>query len=176
MMVALSAHAAIAPPGKVIFDAGNAFPISNWVDEEFYGDLKKPESLDQLKTTLQSAVNNFTPSQESLPQLFPIEPTFIRQVVLPGSQMLKDLPALPQPLFVIGTDEYSLRWFDTNREVLNQYGAAGVLTKARNQTEWEYMQKLVAPLQLWPMNADALADQLGVPGYPIMITRAGFFQ
>lgn len=172
----LPARGDVPAQGVVIYQTDNAYPIRNWVDDDFYSDLKKPESLDQLQANLKMAVDNLRPTSEMLPKIFPIEPTLIKPVVLPGTQMLKDLPELPQPLFILGTDEYSIRWFESNKEVLTQYGAAGVLTKAKNQTEWEYMQKLVAPLQLWPMNADALTDQLGAPGYPIMITRSGFFQ
>lgn len=173
--IAGCAHADVPSPGIVIYQNEKAFPIKNWVDDQFYSDLKKPDSLDQIKTNLKTAMENFKPSSAALPRIFPIEPKLIKPVVLPGTQMLKELPDLPQPLFVIGTDEYSIRWFQANRKVLEQYGSSGVLTKVRNQTEWEYMQKLVAPMQLWPMNADALADQLGAPGYPIMITKSGFF-
>lgn len=176
LLVTQVANAALSPPGQVIFDAGTAYPVNNWVEDDFYQDLKKPESLEQLKNHVEMAAESFKPSKEMLPKVFPIEPELIKPVVLPGTQIIKELPALPQPLFVIGTDEYSVRWLNANKAVLEQYGASGVLTKARNQTEWEYMQQLAAPLQLWPMNADALADQLGVPGYPIMITRSGFFQ
>ena len=170
------AIAEVPKPAVVIYDVAPTYDMSLWVSDEQLEDLRPKQTPEELKAAVKMAYDSFTPTDAKVPSLFPLAPKVIKPVTLPGTQMKKDLPTLPQPIFVIGTDPYSLAWFKTNRAVLEQYGAMGVLTTAKNQTEWEYMQQLVAPLQLFPMNADALADQLGAPGYPILITKGGFFQ
>lgn len=171
-----SSFADVPQQAVVIYDAGQTYDMSLWVSDEQLEDLRPKQTPEQMQAAVKMAYDSFSPTNAQVPSLFPLTPKVIRPVTLPGTQMKKDLPTLPQPIFVIGTDPYSLAWFKTNRAVLEQYGAMGVLTTAKNQTEWEFMQQLVAPLQLFPMNADALADQLGVPGYPILITKGGFFQ
>ncbi len=94
-MIAGSAHAEVPSPGVVIYQNESAFPIKNWVDDQFYSDLKKPDSLDQIKSNLKTAMENFKPSSAALPRIFPIEPKLIKPVVLPGTQMIKELPDLP---------------------------------------------------------------------------------
>lgn len=173
---ATAAHAQLDKPGVVIYDSGNAYSMSQWVDADMLDDLRTEQTPQQMAGAVEMALKSFKAEDGSLPQIFPVEPKVIQQVTLPGTQIRKSLPSLPHPMFVIGNDDYSLKWFETNRDVLTQYGAVGVLTKVASQAEWEQIQKVVAPLQLYPMNADMLAQELGVPGYPIMVTRAGFFQ
>lgn len=170
------ALATLDKPGVVIYDSGNAYNMSQWVDEDLTEDLRTKESPKQMARAVEMALDSFKVDEHSLPKIFPVEPSIIRPITLPGTQMRKNLPTLPQPMFVIGNDEYSLKWFEANRDVLVQYGAVGLLTRVSDKAEWEQLQRLVAPLQLYPMNADMLAQELGVPGYPIMVTKAGFFQ
>ncbi|MBP8773277.1 MAG: integrating conjugative element protein [Aeromonadaceae bacterium] len=170
------AYAVVPEPGIVIHDAGGASDITNWVDESLFDSIKGQLDVDQMQAMVKSELDHLDVQNTAVPQLFPIKPTLIKPNPLPGTKILKKIPNLPQPLFVIGNDEYSLRWFKANREILEQYGAMGILTTAKNKSEWEFMQEVVAPLRLFPMNADVLVDQLGLPGYPLLITKGGFFQ
>lgn len=174
--LAMPAQAKLDKPGVVIYDSGNAYPMSQWVDDDLLEDTRTEQTPEQMARAVEMALDSFKTDDAQLPQIFPVEPKIIRPITLPGSKMLKDLPTLPQPMFVIGDDDYSLQWFEANREILMQYGAVGMLTHVDSRETWEQLQRLVAPLQLYPLNADMLAQEFGVPGYPIMVTRAGFFQ
>lgn len=174
--LAMPAQAKLDKPGVVIYDSGNAYPMSQWVDDDLLEDTRTEQTPEQMARAVEMALDSFKTDDAQLPQIFPVVPKIIRPITLPGSKMLKDLPTLPQPMFVIGDDDYSLQWFEANREILMQYGAVGMLTHVDSRETWEQLQRLVAPLQLYPLNADMLAQEFGVPGYPIMVTRAGFFQ
>ena len=108
--------------------------------------------------------------------MFPVMPETIKQVTLPGTRIIKSFPALPQPLFIIGDDTFSLQWLQSNKAELERFHAAGIVTKVASKQEFEEIQRLAHPLLLMPMPADALATEMGIPGYPIMITGQGFFQ
>lgn len=172
-----SCLAAIEAPGTVIHDnKTTAFPISHWMSDDMLEGIQNQLTADEMIAATKLLVENNKVTPDSVPQVFPIDPQYIKPVTLPGTQIKKSLPNLPQPMFIIGNDPYSIRWFEANKSVLVQYRAMGILTRATNQTEWEVLRRKVAPLQLVPMNADVLSDQLGAPGYPVMITRGGFFQ
>lgn len=172
----MPAQAKLDQPGVVIYDSGNAYPMSQWVDDDLLDDTRTEQTPEQMARAVEMALDSFKTDDAQLPKIFPVEPKIIRPITLPGSKMLKDLPTLPQPMFVIGDDDYSLQWFEANREILVQYGAVGMLTHVDSRETWEQLQRLVAPLQLYPLNADMLAQEFGVPGYPILVTKAGFFQ
>jgi integrating conjugative element protein (TIGR03765 family) len=169
-------HGSVPAPGVVVFDSGSASEISNWVDSDMFETIEGQLNVEQMQQMVKAGLESLDPTQAKVPQVFPISPQLIKSNPLPGTQIIKKIPDLPQPLFVIGNDDYSLRWFKANKHELMRYGAMGILTTAKNQTEWEFMQELVAPLKLFPMNADVLVDQLGLPGYPVLITKGGFFQ
>lgn len=157
-----------------------AKPITDFVNTEGKFILEQQAlEQDEIRRQLDGVMamaNRSGIDKEIRDSMFPVEPEVIKRIVLPGTQLLKEFPALPRPLFVIGNDSFSLNWLRTNKQELERFQAAGVLTKVANQQEFEAIQREAAPLLLMPMPADALAAEMGVPGYPIMITGQGFFQ
>ncbi|NQZ49327.1 MAG: DUF2859 domain-containing protein, partial [Moritella sp.] len=52
----------------------------------------------------------------------------------------------------------------------------GVLTKVDTYESFQRIQELALPLRLQPVNADFLFHEFGVNGYPLLLTKQGFFQ
>lgn len=157
-----------------------ARPITDFVNTEGKDVMRERVMEEQeIKRQLDSitaAANRKNIDDDVVKNIFPVTPELIKKIILPGTTMIKDMPGLPRPLFIIGNDKFSMQWFNANRAELERFQAAGIITKVDNEKEFRELQKAVSPLPLMPMSADALADELGVPGYPIMITGRGFFQ
>lgn len=165
---------------EVLHRGKYARPITDFVNTEGKHVLQQ-QALQQSEIRRRldgvvAAANGRNVEGEIMEMMFPVEPELIKRVVLPGTQVLKPLPSLPRPMFIIGNDSFSLQWLEANKYELERFQAAGVLTRVKDKAEFEAIKKLAAPLPLMPMPADALAAEMGVPGYPIMITGQGYFQ
>ena len=165
---------------EVIHQGRFSKPITDFVNTEGKHVMQEQVAeQDEIRRQLDAIVataNKRDVSEDMLGNMFPVTPEFIKRIVLPGTTITKDIPALPRPLFIIGNDKFSMQWFNANRAELERFQAAGIMTKVDSRQEFEAMQQAVSPLPLMPMSADALAAEVGVPGYPIMITARGFFQ
>lgn len=165
---------------QVLHTGQYARPITDFINTEGKYILEQQVLDDQeIRTMLDgvmAAAQGKDVERQVLANMFPVEPERIKQVVLPGTRILREFPALPRPMFVIGNDNFSLKWLQTNKQELIRFQAAGMLTKVKDKEEYEAIKKLAAPLSLMPVSADALAAEMGAPGYPIMITGRGFFQ
>lgn len=165
---------------EVIHKGRFSKPITDYVNtegkdvmqEQIAGQNEIRRQLDAIIAT----ANKQDVSSDLLGSIFPVTPEFIKRIVLPGTTITKDMPELPRPLFIIGNDKFSMQWLNANKAELERFQAAGIITKVDSQQEFEAIQEAVSPLPLMPMSADALAEEMGVPGYPIMITGRGFFQ
>lgn len=81
------------------------------------------------------------------------------------------LPALAgKPLFLVGSDTLSRDWLARHQARLAAIHAVGLLVQAENPGDYEAMQALAGPLPLSAVNADELAQALGLRHYPALVS------
>jgi len=120
---------------------------------------------------LREAYQYKKPGLKDIPPQKPIDPFPVRTRVQPG---VLDAPVplksrTPKPLFIIGPDELSLRWFERNKQYLLSIHAFGYATNVENQAQMNQLNARIAPLSAVPLPLDEPAKQLGIPVYPVLI-------
>jgi len=82
-----------------------------------------------------------------------------------------NLTMLPQPIFVIGSDDMSINWFKRYQKRLKAINALGILVQVNNKTDYEQVQQIANGLTILPMSGDVIAHQLKIYHYPLLISR-----
>jgi integrating conjugative element protein (TIGR03765 family) len=108
------------------------------------------------------------PSEPSL-GIFPITSHLLTPAV---DQPVLYIPLLRQSIFLIGTDELSVRWLQQNITKLQAIHATGFLVQVQSQQEAEQVIKLSADLPLIPMSGDSFAQQWNIAHYPVLLMPA----
>lgn len=75
-----------------------------------------------------------------------------------------------QPLFLVGDDKQSKAWLLQRREQLQQLNAVGLVTNVASAERLAEVQRWAEGLQIAPVQADDLAQRLGIRHYPLLIT------
>ncbi|WP_300731737.1 integrating conjugative element protein [Pseudomonas sp.] len=75
-----------------------------------------------------------------------------------------------QPMFLVGDDEQSKAWLLQRRELLQQLNAVGLVTNVASAERLAEVQRWAEGLQIAPVQADDLAQRLGIRHYPLLIT------
>lgn len=75
-----------------------------------------------------------------------------------------------QPMFLVGDDEQSKAWLLQRREQLQALNAVGLVTNVASAERLAEVQRWAAGLQIAPVQADDLAQRLGIRHYPLLIT------
>ena len=75
----------------------------------------------------------------------------------------------PVPLFILGADELSLRWFERNKQYLLSVRATGYAANIESQAQLNQLNARLTPLSAVPIPLDEPAKQLGIPVYPVLI-------
>lgn len=90
---------------------------------------------------------------------------------LSHARPLTNKSAQRQPLFILGDDERSLDWLSRNKAYLIQIKASGVATNIATVQAYNALVAAAAPLSIVALPVDELAESLGLPVYPVLITR-----
>lgn len=106
-------------------------------------------------------------------QLFPIKST-----ITPGPVKARTIsaPGLVQPMFLIGYDQVSLDWLSERSEILAQLGATGLVVNVPDIQAMRHLQQVAGNLTLSPVNGDAIAENLKISHYPVLVTRSSIEQ
>lgn len=86
------------------------------------------------------------------------------------------LPQLVQPLFLIGSDNFSRTWLKLNRDQLQALHALGFLVEAQNQADLDNARQNGDGLTIIPIRADQFAAQWHLQHYPVLISAQGITQ
>lgn len=82
--------------------------------------------------------------------------------------------SLPQlaggPIFLVGSDSYSREWLARYRDRLRAAGAAGIVVQADTTEDFAALQALAQDLALTAFDATELVRQLGLTGYPALVS------
>ncbi len=122
--------------------------------------------------TLREAYERERPrSAAQVPPQKPINPFPMRSHVQPGilNAPVRLQGTSPKPLFIIGADELSLRWFERNKQYLLSVKAAGYAVNMESQSQLDQLNARLAPFSAAPLPLDEPAKQLGIPVYPVLI-------
>lgn len=106
---------------------------------------------------------------------FPVTPEAIKLSRTAVTEM-RDIPQLQENMFVLGNDDYSLKWAIENKEELLKFNAVGLLTKVKSRKELMEIYELLKPLRLMPIDASFVSDNFDVWVYPALITQKGVFR
>lgn len=82
----------------------------------------------------------------------------------------------PRPFFLVGADDFSLRWLSRYRDTLISLGAVGLLVQADTENEVRRVAEVAQGLSMTLGSGEDLARALGIDRYPVLITRDGIRQ
>jgi len=135
----------------------------------------KQHVLQQLQNTPNAMMKEAAkePNQATF-NIFPIE----TPLMSPGKFETRsiDLPQLPQPLFIIGSDELSKNWLKQHVEQLKQIKAIGFLVQAKNESDFKTIKSIADGLVIIPLSGNQLAVQWNIDHYPVLISRKAIEQ
>ena len=141
-------------------------------DSDHAGGLATRESLS--KSTLIQGPG-------ALSNLLPVRSPALQVGDLAGNQLKPDVLSRlaqgnPRPFFLIGSDQVSLRWLATHREVLKSLGAVGMLVQADTEHDVRQVAGIAEGLSIMLGSGSDVASALGIYRYPVLITREGITQ
>jgi integrating conjugative element protein (TIGR03765 family) len=102
-----------------------------------------------------------------LAERLPLSPAHL----VAGRPHLQTVPGLVTPLFVMGMDSASLRWFDSAARGLAAIGARGLVVQAQQRADWQALRRAARAqgIDLRLMADDALAVGYGLETYPVVL-------
>jgi integrating conjugative element protein (TIGR03765 family) len=83
-----------------------------------------------------------------------------------------DLPYLDRPLFIVGADPLSIRWLRLHQAQLKQLNAIGLAVNVETQAQFQQLQNAAGGLAIHLLAGDAIAAQLALAHYPVLITAS----
>lgn len=110
----------------------------------------------------------------TLPIAFPIQTKTMR----PGKVMIqaKNMGYLSRPMFLIGSDKFSLDWLQARRTALLKLDAFGWLVQANTIHDVERVLRSANGLRIVPASVEQIAQEHGLTHYPVLISSDGWEQ
>jgi integrating conjugative element protein (TIGR03765 family) len=81
-----------------------------------------------------------------------------------------DRPYLDRPLFIVGADPLSIHWLRLHQAQLKQLNSMGLAVNVETQAQLQQLQNAAGGLAIHPLAGDAIAAQLALAHYPVLIT------
>ncbi len=101
--------------------------------------------------------------------IFPIETPLMSPGIVEPRKV--NLSLLPQPIFIIGSDQFSKHWLSQHVERLKQLKAIGFLVQAQNSHDFKIIKDMAEELTIIPLSGNSIAAQLGIYHYPVLISQ-----
>jgi integrating conjugative element protein (TIGR03765 family) len=104
-----------------------------------------------------------------------IEPLPVKTPSLsPGKVVSRtiDRPYLDRPLFIVGADPLSIRWLVLHQAQLKQLNSMGLAVNVETLAQLNQLQNAAGGLAIHPLVGDAIAAQLALAHYPVLITAS----
>jgi integrating conjugative element protein (TIGR03765 family) len=144
----------------VIYDSGNTQPIAPYIKINGQKDKRSPGPN--------------TPSKKSAVINYPVTTPSMQPGVIESQAMT--ISHFQTPLFILGSDEFSKKWLKSRARELKSLAAIGLLVEVKSQTEFAEIRGLAQGLQIVPVSGQAIAQQLGLNHYPVLISKTGIEQ
>lgn len=148
------------PAPIVLYDAGHTISIAPYLQKIAPPPHDPPAPLVAPSTT--------TPAMS-----FPVRSPALSPGRLMKSVRLATPIALPHPVFLLGSDAFSVQWLRTHQSQLVRLGASGLVVEVSSLTAFRELQSLAHPVPLTPASGDDLASALQLSTYPILIHPSG---
>ena len=89
----------------------------------------------------------------------------------PGQLEIREVDGLPVPFFVLGTDPWSLRWFDEAADTLAAMNTIGFVVQATHRKDWLTLKALAQEhgIHVSLLNGNGLAHMYGFTTYPTVL-------
>lgn len=81
--------------------------------------------------------------------------------------------ALPNPVFLIGSDDFSKQWLLRHRDRLARIGASGLVVNVSDLEAFRHLKSLALGVPLAPASGEDLAKLLKLTRYPVLIQTTG---
>jgi integrating conjugative element protein (TIGR03765 family) len=97
----------------------------------------------------------------------------------PGEVQARSVPALQgkmagaRPLFLIGADRWSMQWLQQNQARLAELHAVGMVVDVDAESDLNILRQTAGQIQLIPASGEAIANELGLQHYPVLIAPPG---
>jgi integrating conjugative element protein (TIGR03765 family) len=75
-----------------------------------------------------------------------------------------------EPMYLVGTDEFSINWVNKYKEKLSAIHARGYLINVKNYADYQHFVKKTG-LNLPPISGDLIAQHYHLTHYPVLITN-----
>jgi len=86
------------------------------------------------------------------------------------------LTPVPVAMFLIGTDEQSLRWLEQHRAYLIEQNAVGLLVSADDEQDLRAVAEVGNGLSITPASGEDIARLLNTKHYPLAVTEGRIWQ
>ncbi|MNG69122.1 hypothetical protein D3C73_775910 [compost metagenome] len=148
---------------NVIADVGgeDASPYFEGINRQ--GDVVAPPVMTQAPTSADEVEGAVLPV--TTPELTP-GPVEGRPLQLPGIGAL----------FIVGDDDESRLWLQTNAEQLKSRHAAGLVVNVSNLPALQALREMAPGVPMAPASGSELARRLQLSKYPVLITDTGLSQ
>lgn len=81
------------------------------------------------------------------------------------------------PLFIIGYDPVSINWLKSNKELLTEKGAIGLVVNVETKEQMDQLQAVVGKsVVMQPTHGDSLAEHLKIKHYPFYMDKEGILR
>ena len=82
-----------------------------------------------------------------------------------------NLPYLPTPFFLLGTDSTSIAWVRKHSKALQKAGAKGLIVNSSSPQGLKLAMQAARGLDISPASGSELAKRFNLKHYPVLITR-----
>lgn len=76
-----------------------------------------------------------------------------------------------RPFFIIGYDQHSAEWLETNRSHLIEINARGLVTNVQSEQQMKTLRAYGGDLSLDAMPVESIAAVFGLAFYPVLVTK-----
>ena len=157
LLLLCSMGSAYARSVAVAYDSGDTTPMV-----KFY----RPFSGERQTST---PVKPITVDENAY---FPVHSANLKpSIISTHAHQKAHLQNLPQPIFLVGSDDLSRTWLRDNREKLLALHAVGYVVEVSNVRDFKEVKAIAEPLPILPASADDFAAPLGLDAYPVLITQ-----
>lgn len=80
-----------------------------------------------------------------------------------------------RPFFLVGCDDYSLKWVERHRLRLLELGAFGLVVDVPDIDAYRRLEEAAGGLIVRPVAGDLIAEHLELKHYPALVTADGVF-
>lgn len=181
LLAACITGASVYAEPVVIHDSGQTRPLGPLLDPLLSDALQPVEAFRAEGPSSPDPNPGHIPDEGMLTRLLPVRSpglqpgVFVDTVPAPG--VLACLAqGNPRPFFMVGSDQFSLRWLVVNAKTLRETGAVGLLVQADTEEDVRRVAGAARGLSITPGSGSDLARALGIRRYPVLITRDGFVQ